>query len=92
MTGAAAALDWRFVSQGKSSRPDAPVLRAASNDAKPVNFPAEDSRAKRRADAALTDARVNVARCDRVLRRVSHRRPDARFRVTRLNRNLAQNT
>jgi len=89
--GAVARSDWRSLSQAGAAWLDASVLRAAPNDVQPVPFPAEDSQAKRRADAALTDARVNAGRCDRVLR-VLPRRPDGRFRVARLSRNLAQNS
>jgi hypothetical protein len=85
-------LDWKFLSQGRFVRQDAPVLRAASNNSQPVPLPAEDSLMRRREDAALNDARVNVARSERVLRRGSARRPDARFRIARLNRHFAHNS
>jgi hypothetical protein len=86
----AAYLDWKSLSEGRMAGSSAAVLRAASNDARPVNLPEDDSLVRRHAYAALNEGRVNVARCDRVLRRTAPRRPEARFRVPRLNRHFAQ--
>jgi hypothetical protein len=90
--GAAASLNWSFLAQESFPWRHAPVLRAASNDPQPAPLPAENSLMRRRADAALTDARVNVARCERVLRRGLPRRAEGRFRIARLNRILAENS
>jgi hypothetical protein len=90
--GADASLNWSFLSRKNSAWRHAPVLRAASNDVQPMPFPAGNSLTRRREDAALNDTRVNMARGERVLRRASPRRSDARLRFARLNRHFGHNS
>ena len=86
-TGAEAPLDWNSLVKKASPGSGAPVLRAASRDTQPADFPGEDSVDHRRTDVALHDWSVNVQRCERVQRRAAPRRPAGRLDLARFNHN-----
>lgn len=89
-TGAKAPLDWNSLTKKAWAGSGAPVLRAASRDAQPADFPGEDAVNHRRTDLALHDWSVNVRRFDRVQRRATPRRSAGRFRVAHFNRNRSR--
>lgn len=86
-TGAEAPLDWNSLVKKASPGSGAPVLRAASRDTQPADFPGEDAVNHRRTDVALHDWSVNVQRCERVQRRAAPRRPAGRLDLARFNHN-----